>query len=155
MAPKRKFDSQLALLDSLRSVSPESAGPELAKALQLSNSFLVAKAAAIIRHHGLTSLSPTVAGVLARFLTDPEQSDQQCLAKIDLAKTLAAFEYQDAELFLTGMRHFQLRRGWEQEIDCAVPCAVYARWPWFSAANSTAIVSSLISLPCSLTRNFR
>ena len=108
MPPKRNFDAELAALEELRNSSPEVAEPELAKALNLRNNFLVSKAAAVTLHHGLTGLTPNLAAAFPRFLENGAKSDPQCWAKNALAKTLAAFEYQEPELFLTGMRHIQL-----------------------------------------------
>ena len=119
MTPKRTFDAELGALEALRDVSPEAAEPELAKALQLQNNFLVAKAAAVILHHRLTSLTPNLAAAFPRFLKNSAKSDPQCWAKNAIAKTLAAFEYQEPELFLTGMRHIQLEPVWGGSADSA------------------------------------
>src|ERR1039458_8863674 len=103
MPPKRSFDVELATLEALRDVTPEAAEPELAKALNLRHNLLVAKAAALTLHHRLTGLKPSLAAAFPRFLENAAKSDPQCWAKNALAKTLAAFEYQEPELFLTGM----------------------------------------------------
>ena len=49
------------------------------------------------------------------------QSRPQCWAKNALAQTLAAFDYQDKELFLAGMRHVQLEPVWGGSSDTAGP----------------------------------
>ncbi len=119
MPPKRKFDDELAALEALRDVPPEAAEPELAKALNLRNNFLVAKAAAMTLHHRLTSLTPNLAAAFPRFLENSAKSDPQCWAKNALAKALAAFEYQEPEPFLAGMRHIQLEPVWGGSTDTA------------------------------------
>jgi hypothetical protein len=119
MPPKRTFDAELADLEALRDVSPEVAEPELAKALNLRNNFLVAKAAAVTLHHRLTGLTPNLAAAFPRFLENSSKSDPQCWAKNALAKSLAAFEYQEAELFLAGLRHIQLEPVWGGSADTA------------------------------------
>jgi hypothetical protein len=119
--PKRNFDAQLDALERLREVSPETAQPELARALDLRNNYLVSKAAAVALHHNLTSLAPNLAAAFPRFLDDAAKSDPQCCAKNAIAKTLAAFEYQDHELFLAGMRHIQLEGSWGGTTDSAGP----------------------------------
>jgi hypothetical protein len=119
MPPKRNFDAELAALEALRDVPSDTAEPELAKALNLRNNFLVSKAAAVALHHRLTGLTPNLAAAFPRFLESPAKSDPQCWAKNALAKTLAAFEYQDAELFLTGMHHIQLEPVWGGSADTA------------------------------------
>lgn len=119
MPAKRTFDAELATLDALREVSPAAAAPELAKALALRNNLIVSKAATLTLHHHLTSLMPNLAAAFPRFLENSTKSDPQCWAKNALAKTLAAFEYQEQELFLTGMRHIQLEPVWGGSTDTA------------------------------------
>ncbi len=119
MPAKRTFDAELAAVEALRGLPPEAAAPELGKALRLRNNFLVAKAAALVLHHGLTGLVPELAAAFHRFLEDPAKTDPQCWAKNALAKALAAFEYQEPELFLTGMRHIQLEAAWGGSTDTA------------------------------------
>ena len=119
MPPKRNFDAELAALEALRDAAPEAVEPELAKAFNLRNNFLVSKAAAVTLHHRLTGLTPNLAAAFPRFLEDGAKSDPQCWAKNALAKTLAAFEYQEPELFLTGMRHVQLEPVWGGSADTA------------------------------------
>jgi hypothetical protein len=43
MPPKRTFDAELAALEALRDAPAEAAEPELTKALNLRNNFLVAR----------------------------------------------------------------------------------------------------------------
>ena len=121
MPPKRTFDAELASLDALREVSPDIAAPELVKALGHRNNLIVARAAAITLHHQLTSLTPILAESFPRFLQNAAKSDPQCWAKNAIAKTLAAFEYQESELFLAGIRHIQLEPGWGGSNDTAGP----------------------------------
>jgi hypothetical protein len=119
MPAKRNFDGELATLEALRDLSPEAAKPQLEKALNLRNNFLVAKAAALTLHHRLTGLTPNLAAAFQRFLENSAKSDPQCWAKNALAKTLAAFEYQEPEFFLSGMRHIQLEPIWGGSADTA------------------------------------
>jgi hypothetical protein len=119
MPPKRTFDAELASLDALREVSPDVAEPELVKALGLRNNLIVARAAAITLHHQLTNLIPNLAAAFPRFLQNAAKSDPQCWAKNAIAKTLAAFEYQESEFFLSGIRHIQLEPVWGGSADTA------------------------------------
>lgn len=121
MPPKRAFDTELAGLDALREASPAVAEPELVKALALRNNLMVARAAAITLHHQLTRLTPSLAAAFPRFLQNAAKSDPQCWAKNAIAKTLAAFEYQKSELFLSGIRHIQLEPVWGGSADTAGP----------------------------------
>jgi HEAT repeat protein len=119
MPAKRTFDAELATLDALRDASPEAADPELAKALTHRNNLIVSKAATLTLHHQLTGLTPNLAAAFTRFVENSAKSDPQCWAKNALAKALAAFEYQEPELFLVGMRHIQLEPGWGGSTDTA------------------------------------
>jgi hypothetical protein len=110
--PNRAFEAELAALNALRNLSPAAAAPEVAKALTNRNNLIVSKAATLALHHHLTSLVPSLAAAFPRFLENSTESDRQCWAKNALAKTLAAFEYQQQEFFLTGMRHIQLESVW-------------------------------------------
>ena len=119
MPAKRNFDAELAALEALREQPPQAAEPNLAKALGLRNNFLVSKAAAVTLHHGLRSLTPQLVAAFPRFLENAAKSDPQCWAKNALAKALAAFEYQEPDLFLSGMRHIQLEPVWGGSVDTA------------------------------------
>jgi hypothetical protein len=121
MPPKRTFDAELASLDALREVAPDVAEPELVKALGHRNNLIVARAAALTLHHQLTNLTPNLAEAFPRFLQNAAKSDPQCWAKNAIAKTLAAFEYQESELFLTGIHHIQLEPVWGGSADTAGP----------------------------------
>ena len=117
------FEEQAATLDALRGQSAEAAEPVLRKALQQRNNFLVAKAARVAGELRLTSLIAELAAAFRRFMpesgNDPAKTDPQCWAKNDTAKTLAAFEFQDQELFLAGMRHRQMEAVWGGRSDTA------------------------------------
>jgi len=107
----RGFDAELAQIESLRSASPAETLAPLRKFLANRNAFLVAKAAKLAAAHNHQALIPDLVAAFNRFLPSPSnpdsKDDQQCWAKEAIAQTLAAFEYQEPELFLTGMRCFQ------------------------------------------------
>jgi hypothetical protein len=119
MPPKRTFDAELASLDALREASPEVAEQELVKVLGHRNNLMVARAATITLHHQLTNLTPNLVEAFPRFLQNAAKADPQCWAKNAIAKTLAAFEYQESELFLSGIRHIQLEPVWGGSADTA------------------------------------
>ena len=121
MPPKRNFDTELAALEALRDVSPEAAEHKLAEALGHRNNFLVAKAATLALHHRLNALTPQLVAAFSRFLENPVKFDPQCWAKNAIAKALAAFEDQEPEIFLSGMRHVQLEPVWGGSSDTAGP----------------------------------
>ena len=125
MPPKstrsRGFDAELEALEAQRHVSPTEAEPAIVKALGHRNNYLVAKAAALAQHHDLKQLTPQLAAAFPRFLENAEKTDPQCWAKNAIAKALAAFEYQESEFFLTGVRHIQLEPSWGGPSDSAGP----------------------------------
>jgi hypothetical protein len=103
----RGFDAELAQLESLRNADSATARSPLRKALGSRNNFIVARAAKLIVDHHLSALIPDLVAAFPRFLEEPYKSDPQCWAKEAIAKALAAFDYQEPEIFLTGMRTFQ------------------------------------------------
>lgn len=119
MPVKRKFDEQLAVLDALRQQPPEACVEPLRKALANRNNLIVAKAADLVRQFQLTQLIPELLTAFDRFFSDPVKTDPQCWAKNALSRALAAFEHQDAALFLRGMRHIQLEPVWGGSSDTA------------------------------------
>jgi len=119
MPAKRSFEDQLAALDALRQRAPETATAPLRKALGHRNNYVVAKAADLIREFALAELIPEVLAAFDRFFSDPVKTDPQCWAKNALSRALAAFEHQDAAVFLRGMRHIQLEPVWGGRSDTA------------------------------------
>jgi HEAT repeat protein len=107
MPGKRTFEAQLAALDALRQLPPEATIEALRKALTNRNNFVVAKAADLVRQFQLTQLTPDLLTAFDRFFEDPIKTDPQCWAKNALSRALAAFEHQDPEVFLRGMKHIQ------------------------------------------------
>ena len=119
MSGKRKFDEQIAALDSLREAPEEERVESLRKALTNRNNFVVAKAADMARSFQLTALMPDLLTAYDRFFENAEKNDPQCWAKNALSRSLAAFEHQDAQIFLRGMRHTQLEAVWGGRSDTA------------------------------------
>jgi hypothetical protein len=119
MPGKRNFEDQLAALDALRQQPPEASAEPLRKALAHRNNFVVGKAADLVRQFQLTQLTPNLLTAFDRFFEDPVKTDPQCWAKNALSRALAAFEHQDATVFLRGMRHIQLEPVWGGSSDTA------------------------------------
>jgi HEAT repeat protein len=119
MPGKRSFEEQIAALDSLRQQAPEACAEPLRKALEHRNNFVVAKAADLARVFQLLQLIPELLTAFERFFDNPVKTDPQCWAKNALSRTLAAFEHQDAAVFLRGMRHIQLEPVWGGSSDTA------------------------------------
>ena len=119
MPGKRQFEQQIAALDSLRH-SPERSGIDpLRKALTHRNNFISAKAADLAREFDLQELAPDLLAAFDRFFEHAEKSDPQCWGKNAISRTLAAFELQDADVFLRGMRHIQMEPVWGGRSDTA------------------------------------
>jgi len=119
MPGKRAFDEQLAALDKLKQLPPEECVEPLRKALKQRNNFVLGKAADLVRGHKLQLLIPELLAAFDRFFDDPVKNDPQCWAKNAISRALAEFEFQDAEVFLRGMRFVQLEPAWGGSSDTA------------------------------------
>lgn len=119
MTGKRQFEEQIAALDALRHAPEQARVDPIRKALTNRNNFIAAKAADLIREFGLRELTPDLLKAFDRFFDYPEKSDSQCWAKNAISRTLAAFELQDVDVFLRGMRHIQMEPVWGGRSDTA------------------------------------
>jgi hypothetical protein len=119
MPGKRSFEDQIAALDALRQQPEETRLERLGKALTHRNNFLVGKAADLVREFRVAQLLPELRNAFDRFFDDPVKTDPQCWAKNALSRALAAQDYQEAEVFLRGMRHIQMEPVWGGASDTA------------------------------------
>ncbi len=119
MAAKRAFEDQIAALDALRQQPEQPRLDPLRKALANRNNFIAAKAADLIREFGLQELLPDLLKAFDRYFEHAEKSDPQCWAKNAISRALAAFELQDVDVFLRGMRHIQMEPVWGGRSDTA------------------------------------
>ena len=119
MPSKRQFEQQIAALDALRQSGSGIRLESLCKALAHKNNFLAAKAADLTREFSLQELTSDLLKAFDRFLDNPVKSDPQCWAKNAISKALAAFEFQEPEVFVRGMRHIQLEPVWGGQSDTA------------------------------------
>jgi HEAT repeat protein len=119
MSGKQKLEEQIAALNRLRQSTPESCIEPLRKTLQHRNNLIVGRAADVIRDLRLSQLIPELLTTFDRFFENPVKSDPQCWAKNAISKALAAFEHQEPEVFLRGMRHIQLEPVWGGRSDTA------------------------------------
>lgn len=119
MSGKKKFEEQIAAIEMLREQPAEARIEPLRKALGNRNNFIVAKAADLVRDLRIDALTPELLTAFDRFFENPEKTDPQCWAKNSLSRALAAFEYQDSDLFLRGMRHHQMEPVWGGLSDTA------------------------------------
>jgi HEAT repeat protein len=116
---KRTFEDKIAALDALRHQPQKASLDPLRKALTNRNNFITAKSADLIREFGLRELTPDLLKAFDRFFEHPEKSDPQCWGKNAISRALAAFELQDADVFLRGMRHIQMEPVWGGRSDTA------------------------------------
>jgi len=144
----KSFEAELAALDTLRTASPTESEPPLRKALTHRNNFIVAKAAKLAADHDLRALTSLLAEAFPRFLADGTKSDPQCWAKNAIIKALAAFEYQEPDLFLTGMRTIQLEPVWGGSADSAGPLRGLCAFALVQCRelSNTAVLTHLIPL---------
>lgn len=115
----KAFEAQIAALDSLRQEPDGARKDPLRKALGHRNNFIVGKAADLAREFQFTDLTDDLRKAFDRFFEKPEKTDPQCWAKNAIARALAAFEVQDADVFLRGMRHIQMEPVWGGRSDTA------------------------------------
>src|SRR5262249_47078377 len=106
-------------LDALREHAEGARIEPLRKALTNRNNFIVGKAADLAREFRLLILIPELLAAFDRFFEIPEKTDPQCWAKNAISRALAVFEYQEAEVFLRGMRHIQMEPVWGGRSDTA------------------------------------
>jgi len=119
MPGRRQFEQQIAALDALRGAPADARNEHLRKGLANKNNFVVAKAADLIREFQLQELTPDLLQAFERFFQNADKSDPQCWAKNSISRALAAFEFQDPDVFLRGMRHIQLEPVWGGQSDTA------------------------------------
>jgi len=116
---KRQFEQQVAALDALRQAPTDARIEPLRKALANQNNFIAAKAADLIRQFDLQEITADLLKAFDRFFEDAKKSDPQCWAKNAISRALAAFELQEPDVFLRGMRHIQLEPVWGGQSDTA------------------------------------
>jgi HEAT repeat protein len=114
---KQAFDKKIEALEGLRSSSEPA--PQLRKAIQDRNNYVVSKAAAIAGSLKLDELIPDLAAAFDRFLSDPVKSDPQCWAKNAIAKALKDLGCREARVFLLGIGHVQPEPVWGGQADSA------------------------------------
>jgi hypothetical protein len=117
---KAAFDQKLAALEELRTSADAPATSEaLRRALGGRNNYIVSKAATVAGDLRLQALVPELLTAFDRFLTNPAKSDPQCWAKNAIAKALVDLGHTDADVFVKGLRHFQMEPVWGGQADTA------------------------------------
>jgi HEAT repeat protein len=119
MSGRRSFEEQIAEVDRIRQLPADARMEPLRKALGQRNNFIVAKAADLAREFQLKPLLPELLTAFDRFFENPVKNDPQCWGKNAIGRALAAMEYQEAGVFLRGMRHIQMEPVWGGQSDTA------------------------------------
>jgi HEAT repeat protein len=111
--------SALAALDNVPLRTPEGRA-QLVKALASKSNLVAAKAARITGDAQWVELADDLVKAFDRFITRGSIPDKGCVALIAIARALYGLDYDDAELFLKGMRHVQMEPVWGGSVDTAV-----------------------------------
>ena len=83
---------------------------DLRRYLADASSLIVAEAARIIKDQAVPGLVGDLVAAFDRLMIDPEKSDKQCRAKIEIVDALNQLEYAEPDVFLRGLTHRQDRR---------------------------------------------
>jgi HEAT repeat protein len=119
-------DAKLARLSALRD-EPVAASTalELRRYLADASSLIVAEAAKAIKDQNVSALAGDLVAAFDRFMIEPEESDNQCRAKIEIADALNRLEYADPDVFLRGLTHRQDARFGQPGQDAAGTLRAY------------------------------
>lgn len=112
------IEKALAALDDIPVHTPEGR-KQIAKALAGKSNLVAAKAARIIGDAQWTDLKDELATAFSRFLRQGITLDKGCKATVAIARALFGFDCDDAELYLSGMRHIQMEPVWGGSVDTA------------------------------------
>ncbi|ERN40869.1 hypothetical protein KR51_00025800 [Rubidibacter lacunae KORDI 51-2] len=109
MAKSRKLADLQQLLDRVQATLPaDAAVADLRRAIASKQAVAVARGAKLVAKHNLRQLAPALMAAFDPFLIDPIARDPNCLAKASIADALYRMDCREIELFLSGIRHFQL-----------------------------------------------
>ena len=104
----RGSDAKLARLQAMRNQPATSETIlEMRRYLADASSFVVAEAARIIKDQAVPELVGDLVAAFDRLMIDPEESDKQCRAKIEIVDALNRLEYAEPDVFLRGLTHRQ------------------------------------------------
>jgi HEAT repeat protein len=122
----RGSDAKLAWLHAMRNQPRTSETTlELRRCLADGSSLIVAEAARIIRDQAVPEMAADLVAAFDRFMIDPEESDKQCRAKIEIVDALNRLEYAESDVFMRGVTHRQNPRFGEPDQDAAGALRAY------------------------------
>ncbi len=123
MAKEKKSRGSDAKLARLHAMCNQPASSEttleLRRYLADASSFIVAEAARIIKDQAVAELVGDLVAAFDRLMIDPEESDKQCRAKIEIVDALNRLDYAEPDVFLRGLTHRQNPRFGEPGQDAA------------------------------------
>jgi len=114
-------EAQLAALESAAAdPSSPDAPARLREVLHGGHGLVAARAAKIIRQHGLEGFDADLVAAYRRLLADPVKNDPGCPGKLAALEALDFGGYSDADVFLEATQTFQLEPAWGKPVDTAV-----------------------------------
>lgn len=123
MASPKKTSGSTAKLARLRELEGGTASPqviaELRRYLADASNVVVAEAAKLLKDRAAAGLAPDLVAAFDRFMVDPEETDKQCRAKIEIVDALNRFDHAEPDVFLRGLTHVQDSRFGDQGQDAA------------------------------------
>jgi HEAT repeat protein len=120
MAKRTSTEEKLMALKKAESASltPE-LRKDLCRALSAANNIVVANVAKIVGNRAIDDCIPDLLKAFERFLKNPLKSDKGCLAKEAIIGALDTLEYDRADIFLQGIRYFQVEPAYLRPTDTA------------------------------------
>jgi HEAT repeat protein len=116
----RGSDAKLARLKAICSQPTTSETIlELRRYLADASSVIVAEAAKSIKDQAVAELAGDLEAAFDRLMIDPEESDKQCRAKIEIVDALNRLEYAKPDVFVRGLTHRQNPRFGQPDQDAA------------------------------------
>ncbi len=122
----RGSDAKLARLYAMRNqpAAPETM-LELRRYLSDASSIVVAEAAKIVKEQTVRELAGDLVAAFDRLMIDPEESDKQCRAKIEIVDALNRLEHPEPDVFVRGLTHRQNPRFGDASQDAAGTLRAY------------------------------
>ena len=120
MASRKDLDATLEELRALRDEPDDDQRiAALRRILASRNPHAVATAAGMVGEFSLDALAPDLQNAFEHFMQKPEKSDKGCRAKTEIADALHELDFDEPELYLTGIRHVQMEPVWGGRADTA------------------------------------
>jgi hypothetical protein len=108
MAKRTSFEDEMAALSEVaESPRSDDGRTRLLAGLRSKRSLVVARAARLVKQHGLDGLDAELKEAFFRFLENPVKNDPSCHAKLAAIEALDYAESMDAAPFLRAVRHSQ------------------------------------------------